>query len=362
MGQHLFTKEELEAYQSRMAAIDELHGYHDRKQKEFNYDKYAADREACKQAHEIEIIKRAQARPDDFLNALLVLVGNRGSTYVPFESAFANNDDPQLVAQIKQHDTDENRRWLYTLLRGLSEIPKSWAMSAFTRFLRGTGKQAKAKYHGAGMFGVDYGWKAKEVDAFSNILAGHHYATGYSSTLMTYADVDQEIHDQYAKDEENNEYTIDYGTHFVAVRAERDVEFINQLCDILEKRGLAPVPRPKAQVAKKTRKPKVFKSGDSIRSATIRDLPLPAHVRIPIEKFDEESQQWLEAHIEHAVLRMGNQGYYEGAPVGNGKCYTKGYLMEAKRKLDGATYLGPWTGEKINKRLDYKFRHRPRRS
>jgi hypothetical protein len=125
MGQHLFTKEELEAYQSRMAAIDELHGYHDRKQKEFNYDKYAADREACKQAHEIEIIKRAQARPDDFLNALLVLVGNRGSTYVPFESAFANNDDPQLVAQIKQHDTDENRRWLYTLLRGHRETSQS---------------------------------------------------------------------------------------------------------------------------------------------------------------------------------------------------------------------------------------------
>ena len=174
--------------------------------------------------------------------------------------------------------------------------------------------------------------------------------------------MDQEIHDQYAKDEENNEYTIDYGTHFKAVRAERDVEFINRLCDILEKRGLAPVARPASKKAKKVRKPKVFKSGDKIRSATIRDLPLPAHVRIPIEKFDEESKQWLEAHIEHAVLRMGTQGYYEGAPVGNGKCYTKGYLMERKDGLNGATYLGPGTGERVNKRLDYKFRRRPRRN
>jgi len=362
MGKPLFTKAELAAYQDRMAAIDELHGYHDRKNKVFNYDKYAADREGCKQAHEIETIKRAQARPDDFLNALLVLIGNRGSTYVPFENAFEGNDDPQVIAEIKTHDTDENRRWLYTLLRGLSEIPKSWAMSAFTRFLRGTGKQAKAKYHGAGMFGVDYGWKAKEVDAFSNILAGSHYATGYSTTLMTYADVDQEIHDQYAADEENNDYTIDYGTHFKAVRAERDVEFITALCDILEKRGLAPVPRPAAQKAKKVRKPKVFKSGDRIRSATVRDLPLPAHVRIDIERYDEESKQWIEAHIEHAVLRMGTQGYYEGAPVGNDKCYTKGYCMERKDHLNGATYLGPWTGERVNKRLDYKFRWRARQN
>ena len=364
MGQPIFTKAELEAYKKALKGIDKKHGYGN-KDPNFKFEVYWADRQGCETAHEIETIKRVQARPEDFLNALLVLIGNRGAAYVPFNDAFESNDDPKLVAQVKQHDTDENRRWLYTLLRGLSEIPKSWAMSAFTRFLRGTGKQAKAKYHGAGMFGVDYGWKAKEVDAFSNILAGVHYATGYSKTLMTYADVDQEIHDQYAQDEENNEYTIDYGTHFKAARAERDVEFINQLCDILEKRGLAPVPRPKAQVAKKTRKPKVFKSGDSIRSATIRDLPLPAHVRIPIEKFDEDSQQWLEAHIEHVVLGIRSDGYYDAAKVGKGKAYReKGRLWPFERKdwLNGATYLGPWTGEIVNKRLDYKFRHRHRRS
>ena len=186
MGKPLFTKKELDAYEDRLLAIDRKHGYRDEKRKaSFNFDNYWGDKEGCKKAHEIETIKRAQARPDDFLNALLVLVGNRGSAYVPFESAFEDNDEPTVLAEIKTHDTALNRRWLYTLLRGLSEIPKSWAMSAYTRFLRGTGKQKSAKYHGAGTFGVDYGWKAKEVDAFSNILAGSHYATGYSTTLMT---------------------------------------------------------------------------------------------------------------------------------------------------------------------------------
>jgi len=353
MAKTLFTAKELGAQKKKLAGIEK------RKSKD-NWNAYWAEKAACDEAWTVFTVRKAQARPDEFINALLVLVGERGAQYVPFESAFALSDSKEITAMVLKHDTDENRRVLYTLLRALTEIPKSWAMSAYIRFLRGTGKQKTAKHHGAGMFSTDYGWKGQEVQAIANIIAGSHYATGYSTTLMAYADVDQEI-----RDEDPDFELTDYDATFKATRAERDIEFLNLLCENLEARGLAPVPRPTRKVTAKKRKPRVFKSGDRVRNATVRDLPLPAHVRIPIMRQDKKAKdrsKWVEADIEFVVLKL-YQGGYDYARVGGGTAYRhpRGYhLMSHKDWLHGAIYLGPWTGKIEKQAMEYKFYIRQR--
>jgi hypothetical protein len=354
MAKPLFTAKEIAAQKKKLDGIDK------RKSKD-NWNAYWAEKKAADEAWTIATVRKAQARPDEFINALLILVGERGAQYVPFANAFEGSDSKEITAMVLKHDTAENRRILYTLLRALSEIPKSWAMSAYVRFLRGTGKQKNAKYHGAGMLGSDYGWKGAEVQAIANILAGQHYATGYSTTLMVYADVDQEI-----RDEDPDFEVVDYDATFKATRAERDVEFLNELCENLEARGLAPVPRPTRKVPAKKRKPKQFKSGDRIRTATVRDLPLPAHVRIPIlrQEKKDKTNTWVEAHIEFVVLKI-YRGGYDYARVGGGTAYRhpRGYYqMDTREWLHNATYLGPWTGKIQKQAMEYKFyiRQRPK--
>jgi hypothetical protein len=355
MSKPLITKKEQNAHNKKLAGIDKSHGYENRKLgNNFNWDSYWAEKKATEDAWAAFTVRKAQARPDEFINALLILVGERGTQYIHFEAAFAGSDNREITAMVLKHDTAESRRILYTLLRALTEIPKSWAMSAYVRFLRGTGKQAKAKYHGAGMLSSDYGWKGQEVQAIANIIAGSHYATGYSTTLMSYADVDQEI-----RDEDPDFEVVDYDATHKATRAERDIEFIDALCENLEARGLAPVPRPTRKVLAKKRKPRMFKSGDRVRNATVRDLPLPAHVRIPIMRREkkDKTDTWVEADIEFVVLKL-YQGGYDYARVGGGTAYRhpRGYhLMNHKEWLHNATYLGPWTGKIEKQNMEYKF-------
>jgi len=209
------------------------------------------------------------------------------------------------------------------------------------------------------MLSADYGWKGTQVQAIAEILAGQHYATGYSTTLMSYADVDQEI-----RDEDPDFEVTDYDATHKGTRAERDVEFLNALCENLEARGLAPVPRPTRKVTTKKRKPRMFKSGDRVRNATVRDLPLPAHVRIPILRRNKKPKDadWVEADIEFVVLKL-YQGGYDYARVGGGTAYRhpRGYhLMTHKDWLHGATYLGPWTGKIEKQAMEYKFYIRQR--
>jgi hypothetical protein len=213
------------------------------------------------------------------------------------------------------------------------------------------------------MFGTAYGWKTKEIDAICHTLAGDRWATdhvGYGECLMTFVDVDQEI-----RDEDPDFEVIDYDVVHKATRVERDVEFIETLCSILEERGLGPVPHPKAAKPKKKRKPKQFKPGDKIRRATIRDLPLPAHIRIEIERRDKDSdsKDWYGDHLEQVVVAIHNNGHYIPALVVKDKAFLKKGSFDAtwgkdKRWLEGATFLGKWEGSIANKRVEPKFHYR----
>lgn len=359
MSKPLFTDEEIAELGAKLRKIEKLYN---RKKPGQDFNTYWAEKQAVQTAHEVETVMRAQARIEEFLAGLLLLVGHRGAYYIPFKQLFAESDSKEITTAVLQHDTPEVRRSLYTILRALTEVPRSWGMSAFCRFLRGTGKQAGAKYHGAGAFGTSSGWKAKEIQALCSILVSDHsYITGYATCLMSYDDVHQEV--RQAMDED---FEIEHDTQFKATRVTRDVEFLNKLCEILEKRGLAEVPRPLSKSPPKARKPKVFKSGDVIRTATIRDLPLPAHVRIPILRQDKDSDVWVEAHLEHVVLRIKKDGRYNEAKVAKtGVAYEGTGRLQygvSKSWLNGAVYLGPWTGKIEKKDLNYKFRYRERDS
>lgn len=349
MAKTLFTKNELEEFQKELSDLETKHN-----KNSIPWREYWEQREAIQRAHLIKKVGRVQERAEEFLNALIILVGYQGERYIDFEHAFAVSDVPELKELLTTHDTPENRRALYTILRALTEIPKTWATSAFVRFLRGTGKQKGAKYHGAGMLGTDYGWKTKNITAICGIITGNN--SPYSQVLMSYADVEEEIH------EEDPDFEVhDHDVTFKATRVERDIEFLNQLCDMLEQRGLADIPKAREKGPKKERKVKVFKPGDKIRKGTIRDLPLPAHVRIDIDKHDKASDQWVEAQLDWVVVALG-QGYFRCLYIGkDGKAYQP-HIFNDKRKelLEGATFVGSWEGESTKKELEIKFKYRPR--
>ncbi|MFH1429941.1 MAG: hypothetical protein ABIG71_00280 [Candidatus Uhrbacteria bacterium] len=355
MAEPLFSKEEIEAYTARTKALQER-----QRAQEISWEEYYKEGKAIDRAHLFEMAKRVQARSEEFLDALIIIVGSRGSKYVEFGAAFAQSDSKDVKEAVQLFDTPESRRALYTILRALTEVPKSWAKSAFIRFLRGTGKQKGAKYHGAGTFGVNYGWKEQQVEAICNVIAD--WDARYSQMLMQYADVAEEI-----REEDPDFEVVDSQATFAATRVERDVDFLNALCGILEQRGLCPVPKPADQKPKKERKPKTFKPGDIILKRTLRDLPLPAHVRIPIERHDKKTNQWLDSTMEQVVIQLYDGGYYLSALVdakGENAYPEYGGLLDQRSKdwLDGATFLGPWKGE-INKtkRLKVSFHYRLKR-
>lgn len=340
MAKPLFSTEEIAAFERQISELSAK--YNNGANKTMSFDAYWTQKTAMENAHKLEEVKRVQQRPEEFLDGLLVFVGSRCTQYVEFDKAFAESDDPAYRKEVLLANTPENRRILFTLLKALTEVPRSWATSAFLRFLRGTGKQKDAKYHGAGTFGTRYGWREDEVKALSEVLTQSRYRSSYASVLMSYADVEAEI------EEDDPDYeVVDYDAKFKAVRANRDVAFINRLCDILDAQGLGPVPLPAEEKPKKERKAKQFHSGDIIRKSNLRDLPLPAHIQMPIERLDDTSGQWVASTMQKVVTHLGTGRYVAAIVHSDGKNAFYENAFDAKwgrnkNELEGATFLGEW--------------------
>jgi len=350
MAVPLFTEQELAEHKDRCDAVwKEWRGGSNKR----SWEECSAESEALRMAFRVETARRIEQRAEEFLNGLLVSVGSRGTKYVDFHKAFSESDTEEMKNLVLLYNTPESRRTLYTILRALTEVPTTWGRSAFMRFLRSTGKQKGKQYHGAGALGADYGWIEDEVRVFCYNVADAY--SPYAKVLMSYADVEKEI-----REVDPDFEVADYTAKFAGTRAERNIPFIEKLCTLLEEQGLADVPIPKEKSPQKERVPKVFKTGDVIRRNTLRDLPLPAHVRIPIEKLDEGSGQWLPSHMEQVVTVLGKQGHYIGLPIANdGKAYEGWYDWHGKDWLEGAIYLGPWNGEIMKgKELRIKFKFR----
>jgi len=357
MSQPLFSLDELTAHKQALAALDAK--WRDG-QGQGNFNKYWEQKQATERAHQVEQTRRAQARPEEYLDALLVLVGNCGGQYVEFDDAFAKSAEPKYRLAVQTANTPETRRDLFTILKALTEVPRSWATSAFLRFLRGTGKQKDSKYHGAGTFGIRYGWKEEEVKNICSVLTeGGWRQNPYCAAIMSYADVEEEIRD------DPDFEVVDRSAKFSATRADRDVSFLEKLCTILDGWGLGPVPTPADVKPKKDRKPKIFHSGDIIKKSNLRDLPLPAHVRIPIERLDEPTKQWVDATIEKVVTTLIDGGYcYAVVQPGNKIAYPdSAYSIGSKTDLIGATFLGEWQGDIAKKKtMRVTFHYRRKQS
>ncbi len=357
MAKPLFTEAELSAHEK---ALDKLQN--ESRKPGSDFSAYWRERTNLEKAHELEMVKRAQARETDYLNALTILVGSKGHEYVPFYQAFASSDAKTIMDKVNERDTPETRRSLFTILTALTEIPHSWATSAFVRFLRGNGKQRGAKYHGAGLFAVEYGWKGDEVTAVCKPIMNERDM--YSKVVMSYTDLTEVEAEMAEKDPDYEEASTDLR---FASCARWDVAFLKKLCGILESRGLAPIPTPTVKEPSGPRVPKVFKPGDVIRRATLRDLPLPAHVRIPVERLpsgmawiEAKPENWTDSTIDQVVLRLGNAGRYRYASIGSdpNKAHEEGIFGNDKGFLDGATYVGPWAGKTVKDPLVIKFQFR----
>lgn len=332
-GQPLFTAEETAAREAAMKEIDQSRG-----------DGWWSERQALQRSQTNEMVERAKARPDEFLDALLYTVGTKGERYIHFGNAFARSTEGEYRALIDPVNTPENRRTLHTVLRGLAEVPRSWACSAVTRHFRGTGRQKDDKYAGCGVLGADYGWTTDQTRNVCGILADG--SNPYSVVLMTYMDA-QEALREAEEDGELDPMDRNPAAEFAATSVRRDTVFIDCLCGILEARGLAEMPEPKVKAPKKEHVPKVFQAGDIVTARNIRDLPLPALVEVTGKFRNAATDGPVDATMQVVVVEL-DRGSSSCSPIDDGKAY----LAEYKHKafLYGGKYLGPWTGPYLNKR------------
>lgn len=341
-----------EAWKERYAALKEL-PYEQRRIPEANLSREILN-------HKRGLVLE---RAEEFAAGLLLLVGTRNKCY-KLDDLFTHSKNEKLQEELANHNTPENRRALHTLLKALSEIPRNWARSTFVRHLRnnGTQKGKEYKYYGKGAFGADFGWKEKELSLVCDVLMGNEYSS-YGQMLIAYADVESEIRTE----DPDLEGERSYEATFAGTRTEKYKPLIDKLCEILEKDGLASVPEPKKKAPSKPRPKKEFKPGDTIRKGTLKDLPLPALVRVPIEKTTDH-RTWEPHQVEWVVHDLLNWGEFVCYRVGKQNSdprqrvayrASKYSSTERKELLDGATYLGPWEGTLNSKKfLEYEFRFR----
>lgn len=368
----LFTEAEKRAWKKKFADIKAEY-----KDKPDSNEQERAAEKGVAHALKAEVSNKVLERAENLVDGLLFIVGKRGAEYLRFRALFTFAKDPQVVARIEEANTPENRRELYTILRAFSEIPKSFGCTAFIKYLRGTGKPGQPKYakHGQGMFAKEYGWTTDQVKRVCEFLMGYHYEHkphfgSYQSVVNSYADVQDEIY----KDDPDLDKDGAYKATFAATRAEKNIPLLEKMIAILEERGLGPIPTPKKTGPKKKRVPKKFKPGDKIRRGNLRDLPLPALVKVPVRKIPEDRTKGKDkepeiVHLEWVVTALTKGGefqcFFAGRKTTNPKDRTAALSpgwagLETKEYLYGAEYLGPWEGRKLDpskqaKNLKFNF-------
>jgi hypothetical protein len=366
----LLSEMEIAAYQQRIKDINEAAGGH--------AGSSDPNRQMLRLEVSTEIGRRVAERADEFLDGLMVIVGQRpqvqawsGSGSQLFHAVFATSHMSETIAEIARHDTPENRRDLHTILKALSETPKSWGRSAFVRFLRNQGEQSKekySKYYGQGMLAKEYGWTGPQVTGVCELIMagrddGYQVTYGsFSSVLNSFVDVESEIR----QDDPDFDNT-DYSAIFKASRANKNTALLETLLQKLEERGLADPPQPKEEKPKATRTPVAFEPGKIIRKGNLKDMPLPAKVRVTLEvKDDFKDKEWRKEEVTWVVTErlIGSGAFrcFRAGPETADPKAQKAYASDGYRSgepnefLYGAEYLGPYEGKLDNKpKLQYKF-------
>lgn len=200
-------------------------------------NKYGKRRASIGQIREQLVISRVAANPEPFLMGCLYIVSSRGIyDWFGYPSVYVweKDQDPTWVDFRDKSNTLESRRTLHLILTALLEIPPTWGRSAFLRFLRGTGKQAGAKYTGAGALGKNSGWTQKELDdVLFRLLDNYTFGKPLWSTGP--------VVDVYSGGLEYEKFweLMDQGTNaWAATKTTRNRPFIQDLIRRLEEMGI----------------------------------------------------------------------------------------------------------------------------
>ncbi len=205
------------------------------------YREYEERREEIKKAKLAESATRAQKRPDEYINGLLIIVGNRCQKALRFEHVFTLSAERQFKQDLTAVDTPANRRTLHTLLSALASIPEGWSRLDFRRFISGTGEQGKSKnnYPGRGILGKNSGWLPGQIDFLTELIVGE--ASDFANVLRRHAPVTI-TPPQHKPEMVVEGFVLAGGPEPYSEReprhTPRDLEFIRVLCQKLEARGL----------------------------------------------------------------------------------------------------------------------------
>jgi hypothetical protein len=235
MSDPLLTQKEERAVASKTEALDAQWSARD-----ISWNELSQERTAINEADTALRVERAQERAEEYLNALLVMVGSRGTKALSFADAFALSDDTAVSADIETHNTKENRAVLHNVLQGLAAMPHEWNTLDTRRFFMGKGEQGKSKYDYPGRRELK-DWPEPSVTLICNLLVEDNSL--YAQTLRTQGTYELPEPKKTAPDFENDQFTISerVDTTMEPRKREtspRNVEFIQKLCQILQERDL----------------------------------------------------------------------------------------------------------------------------
>jgi len=266
----LFTEAEEARWAARRKAVEDQYRCPERGQanphaiKAGQWDAYWAARESVRHAYQIVRARRIQAKPEPLIEALLVVLANRGGVSINAEAWYADSPeppDPDLPDIVPT--TDQTRRELHTMLKLLRDCPKTWARSAFCRALRGTGSQKDYNHLATGTFGVGTGWKARDLEAATRPLfdgVSGEVFVWYDPRINAYPDEEMFL---AAWETDANPFAF--------ALIEKDDEFIGEVLALLDAAGMTPEMKRPVRAAK--RKGKQWKPGDDVKAGNIRLLP-----------------------------------------------------------------------------------------
>jgi hypothetical protein len=208
-------------------------------------------------------LQRAAQHPARVADALLVLVGSRGSQVPNLDDVFTNvgrgdalsdlYGDPEpsgvkVAKELPAHDTPQNRRLLHGILAGLLEMPTTVAGSGAVRYFLGTGSFAGKDKAGVGLLSSSNAW-AKEIgwknDDSQRVIASlfeDHYGSGDWNGLGKLLTQPKGGFQGYPEGELwDAAYASRSGASpFAMTHSERNRDFIGKLMSDLEARGLGP--------------------------------------------------------------------------------------------------------------------------
>lgn len=331
--------------------------------RKLSWQDYDRQRNAVENERMTAIVEAVKQRSVEYVDALLLLVGSRGAKPLDFYKAFSLSADPAVREDIATHDTPENRRLLHSLLGALAEMPADWNEIDYRRFLTGTGEPKKAKYDypGKSMLKKGSGWTGVQIDFVCKQLAGDESL--YAKVLRLHEAPQEAVAEEAEEPEVEVDVEIDPENYFDVEDSrsvssyepepkpeiQRNKEFIASLRRMLEERGLAEAP---SKPAKKSAKVKEFKVGDAIKKADLKKLPLPAHIRVNLDRRVSPEDPWCKEPLEQVITALNEDGSYSylwatfslekhGELVGHADPENPTLPQEL---VHGAMYLGPWEG------------------